>query len=71
MPTVKIMTGLVSVELDANESSIDALGKQAIGLLADALNALPAHREVGYGTQVIERRPTFDAHMPLSAGGAQ
>lgn len=71
MPTVKITTGLVSVELDANEASIDALGKQAIGLLADAVAALPQRAEVGFGDQHIERRGTYDAHEPLNVGGAR
>lgn len=69
MPKVKITTPFVDVELEANESSIDALGKQAIGLLAEAVAALPVRNTVGFGGQHAERRWTYDHHDTKYGGG--
>lgn len=62
MPKVKITTPLVCVELEANEASVEALGKQAVALLGEAATVLPGRNEVGFGGQHAERRWTQDHH---------
>jgi len=47
-PTAKIEAAGISVELEANETSIDALGKQAMKMLRQAKN-ITGERTVGFG----------------------
>lgn len=68
MPKVKITTPLVDVELEANESSVEALGKQAVALIAETVATLPPRNTVGYGAQHLDRRGTWDHHHDKGRG---
>lgn len=69
-PTVEISTALVTVKLEANEVSLEAMGKQALGLIADVAATLPPRISAGFGGH-IERRGTWDAHGQINTGGAR
>jgi len=55
MPKVKIGTQGVSIELEASETSIDALGKQALDLYRDAC-AIDAGQSTGPGFGLTNER---------------
>jgi hypothetical protein len=70
MPTVKIGTPGVTVELNANdEASIGELSKQAMDLFREATavhHAAPTGAAVGF---TAERRGTADHHDPVAPYG--
>ena len=72
MPSVKIETKGVMVELNANEASYAELADKALALWREAGGAAEAGREpVGFAarTAALERRTGGPVHAPQSAPG--